>query len=157
MQILQIPPGNEMATQKCVAIFFSHASHSCTHFPRCHGGVMAACQIRQFGGAGSIPVRGSDKTNDEVVASPLPRCDDLGTYLVVRVGRATCRPCLISSHIPKATPLVHFLVTRLAQGQALWVPPSEEMATQKCVAIFIPQSGVCAFSNYRPNLLGVGV
>lgn len=50
----------------------------CTHIPWCHGGVMAACLIRQLGGAGSIPVRGSDKTNDEVVASPYPEMTTWG-------------------------------------------------------------------------------
>lgn len=105
-----------MAAQQCVAIFFARALQSCTHVKRCHGGVTAACQICQLGGAGSIPVLGSDKTNDEVVANPLPRSDDLGTHLVVRVGRATCRPCFILPYLPKPTVLVHFAVTSSAQG-----------------------------------------
>ena len=55
-----------------VSSFFSfRASHSPHTSFRCRGGVTEACAFRQLRGTGSIPVHGSNKTNDEVVAKLL--------------------------------------------------------------------------------------
>ena len=57
------------AAQKCVAISISR--DGCTHREWRPDGVVVAHHSREFGGAGSIPARGSYKTNEEVLAKLL--------------------------------------------------------------------------------------
>ncbi len=55
-----------------MSLFFSvKIDPSCTHPTGCLNGVVAACQLREFDGAGSIPTWSSVKTNEEVVAKLL--------------------------------------------------------------------------------------
>ena len=61
----------KMTALRCRHFFYFRAFHSPHTSFRCRGGVMAAYAFRQLQGAGSIPVHGSNKTNDEVVAKLL--------------------------------------------------------------------------------------
>jgi len=61
----------KMTTLRCRHFFSFRASHSPHTSFRCRGGVTEACAFRQLRGTGSIPVHGSNKTNDEVVAKLL--------------------------------------------------------------------------------------
>ena len=120
-----------MATQKCVAIFVSIRTNDCTHSMRCHGGVTAAFRPRQPEGAGSIPVRGSSKTNDRTRnAQPiLTRTDDARTCPVVKTGGppaglvASQKALIRSQHQiafnsrPFETISVHFELTSLSQAK----------------------------------------
>ena len=67
---LQIYRTIKMATLRCRHFSFRAFQPPHTSF-RCLGGVTAACSFRQSCGTGSIPVHGSNKTNDEVVAKLL--------------------------------------------------------------------------------------
>ena len=66
----QVNLAMEMAALRCRHFSFRTSQPAHTSI-WCCGGVTEACAFRQLRGTGSIPVHGSNKTNDEVVAKLL--------------------------------------------------------------------------------------